>query len=199
MLPDWTRTCHVPYVKKNLISVPSAKKLLVKTTSLANFTHACIISLRKQLTFGDATTCFPTTRCLRNERRNPILMMRHYPDLGSACDWLKIWFIQSQELARSGYWYVISMEFLRTFLRRHFVGKQVVASKNCGRFLLGRVPCSHGKCVQAMPSNFFSFSQGVYCKGTKSDSLGKPNASTSDCHMHFLQQMWGLSIIELTY
>ena len=44
--------------------------------------------LRKQPTFGDATTGFPTKWRLRNERRNSILMTRHYPDLSSASDWL---------------------------------------------------------------------------------------------------------------
>ena len=38
-------------------------------------------SLRKQPTFGDATTCFPTKWRLRKEPRNSILMTRHYPDL----------------------------------------------------------------------------------------------------------------------
>ena len=44
-------------------------------------------SLRKQPAFGDATTGFPTKWHLRNERRNAILMTRHYPDLASASDW----------------------------------------------------------------------------------------------------------------
>ena len=44
-------------------------------------------SLRKQPTFGDATTVFPAKWRLRNECRNSILMTRHYPDLGSASDW----------------------------------------------------------------------------------------------------------------
>ena len=45
-------------------------------------------SLRKQPTCGDATTGFPTKWRLRNEHRNSILMTHHYPDLGSAPDWL---------------------------------------------------------------------------------------------------------------
>ena len=45
-------------------------------------------SLRKQSTFGDATTGFPAKWRLRNERRNFILMTRHYPSLCSASDWL---------------------------------------------------------------------------------------------------------------
>ena len=47
-------------------------------------------SLRKQLTFRDATNGFPEKwrqrNEYRNERRYSILMMRHYPDLGSASD-----------------------------------------------------------------------------------------------------------------
>ena len=43
-------------------------------------------NLRKQPTFGDATTGFPHKWHLRNERRNSTLMTRHYPDLGSASD-----------------------------------------------------------------------------------------------------------------
>ena len=39
-------------------------------------------SLRKQPTFGDATTGFTAKWRLRNERRNSIPMMRNYPDLG---------------------------------------------------------------------------------------------------------------------
>ena len=34
------------------------------------------------------TTGFPAKWLLRNERRNSILMTYHYPDLGSASDWL---------------------------------------------------------------------------------------------------------------
>ena len=45
-------------------------------------------SLRKQLTFGDASTGFPAKRRLRNECRNNILMACHKPDLGSVSDWL---------------------------------------------------------------------------------------------------------------
>ena len=38
--------------------------------------------------FDDASTGFPANWCLRNERRNSILMTRHYPDPGCASDWL---------------------------------------------------------------------------------------------------------------
>ena len=43
-------------------------------------------------------------------------------------------------LPRSGWWRVISMELLRSFLRRHLAGKPVVASPNVGCFL--RLPLS---------------------------------------------------------
>ena len=53
------------------------------------FDRSCyFVSLRKQPTFGDATTGFHTKWRLRNERRSSILMTRHYLDLGSASDWL---------------------------------------------------------------------------------------------------------------
>ena len=46
-----------------------------------------VVSLRKQPTFGDATTGFPAKWRLRKERSNSILMTRHFPDLGCASDW----------------------------------------------------------------------------------------------------------------
>ena len=49
-------------------------------------------SLRKQPTFRDAFHRFPAKRRLGNERRNSILMTRHYPDLDSASDWsCRLW------------------------------------------------------------------------------------------------------------
>ena len=42
---------------------------------------------------------------------------------------------QSEALPRSDEWHVIIMEFLRSFLRRHFVRKPVVTSPNAGCFL----------------------------------------------------------------
>ena len=44
-------------------------------------------SLRKQTTSRDATEGFPAKQRLRNERRNSILMTRHYLDLGNSFDW----------------------------------------------------------------------------------------------------------------
>ena len=66
----------------------------------------------------------------RNKQRNSILMMYHHPDLGSASDWFKICFIQSEANPD-----LISMEFLASFLRHHFAGKLEVASWNDGSFL----------------------------------------------------------------
>ena len=48
--------------------------------------HSC---LKKQPTFRDATTCFPSKWRLGNDCRNSILMTCHYPHLGRASDWLK--------------------------------------------------------------------------------------------------------------
>ena len=69
-----------------------------------------------QPTFRDAATGFPAKWRLSKKRRNSTLMMRHYPDLGSASDWMEQIINQSGVLLRSGYWHVISMEFLRSFL-----------------------------------------------------------------------------------
>ena len=50
--------------------------------------NASFSSLRKQPTFGDATTGFLAKWRLRDECRNTILMMLHYLDLASDSDWL---------------------------------------------------------------------------------------------------------------
>ena len=78
-------------------------------------------SLRKQPTFRDATIGFPAKWRLTNELRSPILMMRYYLDLFG-------WKFASTNQKHYSH--------LRSFLRRHFVGKTtVVASRNCGCFL----------------------------------------------------------------
>ena len=59
-------------------------------------------SLRKLLTFHDATTGFPLNWRLRNESRNSILMRRHYQDHGSASDWMQEILNQSETLPRCG-------------------------------------------------------------------------------------------------
>ena len=45
------------------------------------------------------------------------------------------WDNQSEALRLSGWWCIISMEFLHLFLRHHFVRKPVAASRNVGCFL----------------------------------------------------------------
>ena len=57
--------------------------------SLFRRTGWIILSLRKQLTFCDATTGFPAKWCLRNKPRNSLWMVYHYPDQGSTSDRLK--------------------------------------------------------------------------------------------------------------
>ena len=89
------------------------------------------------LPFYDVTTGFSMKWCLRN--RNSIyiiiLMTCHNPEMGSASDWFKICFNQSEELPKSGWWPVISMEFLH--IRCHFVGKPTMMSRNVSAVFLG--------------------------------------------------------------
>ena len=75
------------------------------------------------MTFYDDTNGFPAKGRLRIEHRNCILMTHHYSDLGSASDWMK-------QISP-----VISMEFLHSFLRRHFMGKPLVKPQNVVLFL----------------------------------------------------------------
>ena len=63
-------------------------------------------------------------------------IMCHYPDLSSASDCnFPSAHDQSEAPPRSGYWHLISMKFLQSFLRCHFTGKPVVVVKNVGCFL----------------------------------------------------------------
>ena len=73
----------------------------------------CVIkaTLKKLPTFCDATISFCKKCRLRNDRRNSILMTRHYPDLGRASDW---WSHVGNLLQP-----IITMEFLRSFLRHY--------------------------------------------------------------------------------
>ena len=58
-------------------------------------------------------------------------MTRHYPDPGSTSDWLKQNVSQSEALPTPRKCRVIKMKFLRSLLRRHFVGKStLVASQD---------------------------------------------------------------------
>ena len=67
-----------------------------------------ITSLRKQLTFCDATTDLPAKRRLRNKRRNSILMTRHRSDLGGASDWLKQIFHAARPIRSSTQLWVVT-------------------------------------------------------------------------------------------
>ena len=70
-------------------------------------------------------------------------VMCHYPDLSSASDCnFSSAHDQSEALPRSGYWHLISMKFLQSFLRRHFTGKPVVVPWNVGCFLRLSDGCS---------------------------------------------------------
>ena len=62
---------------------------LTSQPALITYYNLKYSSLRKQTTFCNATNGFSAKWRLRNERRNAILMTCHYPDLGSASDWLK--------------------------------------------------------------------------------------------------------------
>ena len=102
------------------------------------FTISLNDSLRKQPTFGDATTGFPAKRRLRNSRRNSILMTRHYPDLGSASDWsCRVGNLFQPITSTTQIWVVTRHQsgISALFLRRYFAGRQVVASPNVGSFL----------------------------------------------------------------
>ena len=68
--------------KQQMVSFINACRISLK------FVIFCLVSVRKQPTFGDATTHFLAKWRLRNECRNSILMTRHYPDLGSGSDCL---------------------------------------------------------------------------------------------------------------
>ena len=73
----------------NLLSLLGAQSKDLSTASQMLLTRVRLwVSVRKQPTFGDTTTGFPVKWRLRSERSNSILMTRHYPDLGSASDWL---------------------------------------------------------------------------------------------------------------
>ena len=117
-------------------------------------------SLRKQSTFGDATSGFPNKWRLRNKCRNSILMMRHYPDLGSASDWLNRIFFAARPIRMTNEIWVAThhqyqMEFLRSFLRHHLVGKRSKVS--CFLKLLKDYFYPAWSCIS------WSFSQSCYC------------------------------------
>ena len=109
---------------------------------------------------------FPLKWCLRNNHRNSILMTCHYPDLDSASDWMKQFFNQSEALPGSGWWCIVSVEFLLSFLRHHFVGKPMVESWIVGCFLRplsveNRRLCSQGAVTQHKLQQHLAFTFSV--------------------------------------
>ena len=99
-MPKYATTHHEMTKKMKYISI---KKHLVK------------IIVRERIWSNPRITKFV------NKCRNSILMTRHYPDMGSASDWLKqishtAWSVRSTSQIR--WWHVISMKFLCSFPRR---------------------------------------------------------------------------------
>ena len=102
-------------------------------------------SLRKQPTFGNTTTVFPPNDLWETSAEIPLrwpvtTQIWVVPLIG----WIKFptRHDQSEALPRSELWRVISVEFLRSFLRRHLAGKPVLASPNVGCFLRLNKTCN---------------------------------------------------------
>ena len=64
---------------------PESTAWNLESKNVLDYLTSC---LRNQRSFGDDIDGFPAKRRLRNERRNSIVMTRHYPDLGGASAWL---------------------------------------------------------------------------------------------------------------
>ena len=76
---------------------------------------------------------------LRNERRNSILMTRHYPDLGSASDWLKKIFHAARPIrSTTKIWVMTRYQYVipAPVSQKSFSGKPVVQSQNVSCFFL---------------------------------------------------------------
>ena len=74
---------------------------------------------------------------LRNERRNFILMTRHYPDLGSASDWLKKIFHAARPIrSTTKIWVMTRYQYAipAPVSQKSFSGKPVVQSQNVSCF-----------------------------------------------------------------
>ena len=90
-------------------------------------------SLRKQETFWDATTGFPAKWCLRNTRKIPYWwrVNRQIWVVLAASDWLTQISPAARPIGSTSQLRVVTChqyEFLRSFLRRNFEGKPMVAS-----------------------------------------------------------------------
>ena len=71
-----------------MCAISYSKQLLTQVIIFDKFRKDFFRSMKKQPTFRDATTFLPAKWRLRNDCRNSILMVCHYPDQGSASDWL---------------------------------------------------------------------------------------------------------------
>ena len=105
-----------------MCAISYSKQLLTQVIIFDKFRKDFFRSMKKQPTFRDAITFLPAKWRLRNDCRNSILMVCHYPDQGSASDWLCRVVTLLQR-------HVIGMEFLQCLLRCHFAKKPVVASR----------------------------------------------------------------------
>ena len=68
---------------------------------------------------------FLRERRLRNERRNSILMTRHYPDLGSASDWLKQISQAAQPIRSTTQMWVATRQQQQQQQQQHFISPQI--------------------------------------------------------------------------
>ena len=102
-----------------------------------------LISLRRQVTFGNATTGFPAKWCLRNERRNSILITCHYPDQGSVSDW----FNQISHAART----IRSTTHIWVVTRYQYGTSALVSQTSFGRETSG----SFAKCRLFFQANYW--------------------------------------------
>ena len=108
-------TFNTHYTNPSMITNPCLRSYLKKWLLPIYPKKTAAISLRM-------TSGFPENWRQRNERRNSILMTRHYPDMISASDWLKqFWSSQNHYPSLSS--------------DASFAGKPAVASRNVGCFL----------------------------------------------------------------
>ena len=117
--------------------LPFAENLILKPAFILFYILAvvCLSGVRKQSTFRDATTNFPSKWRLRKEGRNSMLTTYRYPDIRSASDWLDICFNQSEALFRSGLW-----------VERHQYGSNYCASGFFTRTSRGETSGGISKC-----------------------------------------------------
>ena len=138
MTDTWSRVPKLHKILDSSYKVRWIRPLVTHELMSNSRNKGLFPSLRKQLTFCDATTGFTAKWLLRNKHKNTILMTCHYLDLGSTSDWLK----QISHMAlpvrsttqisvveRHQYW----ISGLITQIS--FAGKPVVTSRNVGCFL----------------------------------------------------------------